>query len=344
MSDKILEIRKQDVQFTTENPFLFCAHHKDAYPKGNRELGPDASLAGRNIGMDFEGKDGWRMYHGERVPGFPVHPHRGFETVSVTLRGYVDHSDSLGAAGRYGNGDVQWMTAGAGCQHSEMFPLIHSDRENPLEFFQIWLNLPKKDKFTDPHYKMLWSEDVPDITVTDADGNESRVRIVAGSYQGQDALSPSPASWAQDKSHRVRILVIRMDPHAELVLDGVSPTITRNLYFYQGTGLTVEGTGIPPYSRVKLSGDDDVRIIAGGEKCCLLLLEGEPIPESVVQYGPFVMNTEDEIRQAFEDYRKTAFGGWPWERPDMVHDIGEMRFARFADGTEEKRGAAKPVE
>src|SRR5262245_11211246 len=81
----------------TRDPFLFCVHHDDAYPKGNPQLGPVASLAGRNIGMDFEGKDGWRMYHGEIVPGFPQHPHRGFETVTVVRRGLLDHSDSLGA-------------------------------------------------------------------------------------------------------------------------------------------------------------------------------------------------------------------------------------------------------
>ncbi len=124
-------------QWPTSDPFLFCVHHEDHYPKGNGKFGPDASLAGRDMGQDFAGKDGWRMYHGDDVPGFPGHPHRGFETVTVVQRGIVDHADSLGAAGRYGDGDVQWMTAGAGVQHSEMFPLLHEDKENPMELFQI---------------------------------------------------------------------------------------------------------------------------------------------------------------------------------------------------------------
>ncbi len=98
-------------------------------------FGPQALLAGREIGNDFVGLDGWSMYHGDVVPGFPVHPHRGFETVTIVRTGLVDHADSLGAAGRYGSGDVQWLTAGRGVQHSEMFPLFNPDRDNPLELF-----------------------------------------------------------------------------------------------------------------------------------------------------------------------------------------------------------------
>ena len=177
VNDSIIDIKDLGFQWNTNNPFLFCVHHKDAYPKGNGEMGPDPSLlAGRRIGNDFEVKDGWRMYHGQEIPGFPQHPHRGFETVTVVLEGLADHADSLGASGRYGHGDVQWMTAGAGIQHCEMFPLLNDDRDNPLELFQIWLNIPAKDKFVEPYYKMLWKEDIPIIQQKDDAGKTTEVK------------------------------------------------------------------------------------------------------------------------------------------------------------------------
>jgi redox-sensitive bicupin YhaK (pirin superfamily) len=145
----------------TVDPFLFCVHHDDAYPAGNGRFGPDAPLAGRELGADFAGIDGWRMYHGLEVPGFPQHPHRGFETVTYVRRGVIDHSDSLGAAARFGRGDTQWLTAGRGIVHSEMFPLLDDGEPNPLELFQIWVNLPAESKLADPHFSMLWARDVP---------------------------------------------------------------------------------------------------------------------------------------------------------------------------------------
>lgn len=132
MKDKqILNIEKLDFLWETDNPFLFCAHHKDAFPKGNDEQGVDSKyLSGRNIGNDFQIKDGFRMYHGDKVPGFPAHPHRGFETITIVLEGFVDHTDGNGSSGRYGNGDVQWMTAGSGLQHAEMFPLVYKEKKS----------------------------------------------------------------------------------------------------------------------------------------------------------------------------------------------------------------------
>ena len=140
------------------DPFLFCAHHDDAYPPGNDVNGPAVSLEGRDLGMDFEGIDGWRMYHGQEVPGFPNHPHRGFETVTYVRKGLIDHSDSLGAAARFGRGDVQWLTAGAGVVHSEMFPLLDPNGPNTLELFQIWLNLPAKSKMVPAYFTMFWND------------------------------------------------------------------------------------------------------------------------------------------------------------------------------------------
>jgi quercetin 2,3-dioxygenase len=139
MDNVIRQIRPLGFPWETADPFLFCVHHVDAYPAGNEQLGPAASLAGHHMGADFEGKDGWRMYHGQTVPGFPQHPHRGFETVTIVRSGFIDHSDSLGATARFGAGDAQWLTAGAGVVHGEMFPLLERAAPYPVELFQIWL-------------------------------------------------------------------------------------------------------------------------------------------------------------------------------------------------------------
>src|SRR5215212_11036738 len=170
MTDPVLQTIPLGFQWATVDPFLFCVHHLDAYPEGNEELGPKASLQGRDIGMDFAGIDGWRMYHGSVVPGFPQHPHRGFETVTVVRRGLLDHSDSMGATARYGGGDVQWLTAGGGILHAEMFPLTKTEEPNPLELFQIWLNLPRASKMVDPYFSMFWNKDIPRRSFEDGKG------------------------------------------------------------------------------------------------------------------------------------------------------------------------------
>ncbi|HYO59897.1 pirin family protein, partial [Archangium sp.] len=112
--EAIISIKSLGYPWPTQDPFVFCVHHDDQYPAGNERMGPAASLSGRDMGQDFAGKHGWNMYHGRVVPGFPQHPHRGFETVTVVRHGLLDHSDSAGAAARYGGGDVQWLTAGKG--------------------------------------------------------------------------------------------------------------------------------------------------------------------------------------------------------------------------------------
>ena len=112
MTGALLQTFPLGTQWPTIDPFLFVAHHLDDYPEGTHELAPNASLDGRTIGQDFAGVDGWNMYHGSTVPGFPQHPHRGFETITYVRTGFCDHSDSLGATARFGVGDSQWLTAG----------------------------------------------------------------------------------------------------------------------------------------------------------------------------------------------------------------------------------------
>lgn len=333
----ISNIKPLGFTWETRDPFLFCVHHLDHYPAGNDQLGPSASLAGRNLGQDFTTRDGWRMYHGEKVPGFPAHPHRGFETVTVVLDGFVDHSDSHGAAGRYGGGDVQWMTAGAGLQHAEMFPLLNRDKPNNLELFQIWLNLPKAGKFVKPHFKMLWAEEIPVYSVKDEAGKSTDVKIIAGKIGNVTAPSPAPDSWAANPDHEVGIWLIRMEAGAQWVVPQASPEINRSLYFYRGSEISVAGIPVSPYHSLELLADGQVIIKNGNSMAFMLLLQAMPINEPVVQHGPFVMNTPAEINEAIYDYRKTEFGGWPWNEYDHVHPREKGRFARFADGKEEIR-------
>jgi redox-sensitive bicupin YhaK (pirin superfamily) len=333
----ILKIRDLGFQWETNNPFLFCVHHLDDYPRGNAKMGPDASLEGRRLGNDFVLKDGWRMYHGLDIPGFPVHPHRGFETVTIVLNGLVDHSDSMGASGRYGHGDVQWMTAGAGMQHAEMFPLVHGEKENPLELFQIWLNLPGEDKFVKPYYKMLWKEDIPKQKLKDGNGKIIEVTVVAGSLNGLEAVPPAPDSWAAKAENEVAIWLISMEARSEWKLPPASGHTSRSLYFYKGSKITISGEGISSYKAIDLEASQSVSLENGPDESHFLLLQGRPIQEPVVQYGPFVMNSQAEIQQAMDDYRKTQFGGWPWSRPDQVHGHERGRFARYSNGEEELR-------
>jgi hypothetical protein len=320
----------------TFDPFLFCVHHKDDYPEGNEAMGPVPSLAGRNMGSDFGGKDGWNMYHGQVVPGFPRHPHRGFETVTVTRRGHIDHSDSLGATARYGEGDVQWMTAGRGIVHAEMFPLIERGKSNPAELFQIWINLPAVDKFAEPHFSMFWDKSVPKQAHADAAGKKTEVTIVAGSLGGLTAPAPPPRSWASKATADVAIWSLQMEPGATFTLPRATAGANRTLYFFDGASLDVAGKSVAPGHGVRLRSDVAVLLANGAERGEVLLLQGQPIGEPVVKHGPFVMNSSEEIHQAISDYRRTQFGGWPWPDADPVHPRDEGRFAVHADGREER--------
>jgi redox-sensitive bicupin YhaK (pirin superfamily) len=313
-------------------------HHVDHYPAGNDRLGPAASLAGRDLGQDFAGIDGWRMYHGSEVPGFPQHPHRGFETVTLARRGFIDHSDSLGATARFGRGDVQWMTAGAGVVHSEMFPLIDRDQPNPVELFQIWLNLPGADKAVDPYFTMLWDEEIPRLDINDNRGVKvGEVTVIAGALGELVPPPPPPNSWAARADADVAIWVIRLEASAQWEMPAAHGDDTmRVLYVFDGA-TQIEGQRVDAPTAVVLRPDRSVTIAADDGPTECLLLQGRPIGEPVEQYGPFVMNDRAGIEQAFDDYRRTGFGGWPWPSDDPVHSREARRFARHADGRVESR-------
>jgi quercetin 2,3-dioxygenase len=342
MTNPVTRVFELGFPWAMRDPFLFCAHHRDAYPAGDGTFGPATALTGRNLGQDFSGKDGWSMYHGRHVPGFPQHPHRGFETVTIVRRGLIDHSDSLGAVARFGSGDVQWLTAGAGIVHSEMFPLLDRHGPNPLELFQIWLNLPSADKLVAPHFAMLWADEIPRVRLSGQGAALAEVTVVAGRIDAnhREPPPPPPHSWAARPDTDVAIWCIRMEPGAAGVLPAAHhPAAQRTLYFHTGAGLRAGDHLQARPAGLELRADQPVTLQAGQEACDLVLLQGRPIGETVAQYGPFVMNTRAEIQEAFADYRRTQFGGWPWPADDPVHGPRPERFARHADGRVEQRGA-----
>ena len=341
----VLSTQPLGFPWPTTDPFLFCAYHDDAYPQSNGDMAVDeALLAGRQLGSDFSRKDGWSMYHGNPVPGFPGHPHRGFETVTVVRKGRIDHSDSLGATARFGDGDVQWLTAGKGIVHSEMFPLLDATAPNPLELFQIWLNLPARNKMVAPHFTMFWAEDIPRFTATDAEGRTTHVASVAGRIgpvQGAPGeggpLAPPPDSWAAQPDADLAIWTIRMAPGARWTLPAASGAGTRrSLYFFKGQSVTIADQRVAGHAVVEVRADAEVELVNGDTESEFLVLQGRPIGEPVAQYGPFVMNTQAEIAQTMQDYRRTQFGGWPWPEDAPVHGRDPARFAKHPDGREEK--------
>jgi redox-sensitive bicupin YhaK (pirin superfamily) len=332
---KILSIAKLNGPMPVRDPFIIGIYHYDKYPKANKNMGPNASLEGHNLGNDFGRDLDWRMYYGQQIPGFPHHPHRGFEIVSIITEGYADHFDSKGTNGRYGQGDVQLMSAGSGVLHGEMFPLLNEEAENPLRLFQIWLNLPAKSKMTEPDYKMLWAEDIPQLNTTDYKGNNLNIKVILGEYYGIKSINPLPHSWSNIPENHVGIALIELQPNAEFKLPAVSSTMSRFLLFYDGTStINLENYTMDSGYYADLLGDEEITIKNGNQVAKLLVMEGEPIGEPVAAHGPFVMNTEQEIQEAFAEYRRTQFGGWPWgnSESDLVNPKEAGRFASYNFG------------
>lgn len=314
--------------YPTGDPYLFCVYHKDEYPQGNGKM----EAPHRGNGSDFNPNVPYRMYHGNKIPGFPQHPHRGFETITATIEGIIDHADSAGNGGRYGQGDLQWMTAGQGIVHSEMFPLIKTDDLNPTRFFQIWLNLPARSKMVPPSFAMFWDADVPKWK--SKDGLTRATIWVGNNYLGVEKNNaPPPDSWAGDASNDVALIHLTLQPGAKFTLPKANEsTVNRSLFYIEGPSgmMVVDGKTIPSKQSLILDPTEDVVLelpedaTEAGE---FLWMQGKPIEEPVAQYGPFVMNTQQEIRQAFSDYQETQFGTWPWPREDMVFPADKGRFA-----------------
>ena len=271
-------------------------------------------------------------------PAFPQHPHRGFETVTIVRNGVIDHSDSLGATARFGRGDVQWLTAGAGIVHSEMFPLRDPAAPNPLELFQIWVNLPAADKFVPPYFSMFWREDPCRVTsIRDDAGGVTEVTVIAGALGEVRPPAPPPNSWAARADADFAIWSIRMTPGAHWTVPPARPGTTRVLYLFRGASLRVGDRDVRGKVGIQVQPNVALPLTAGADVTEILVLQGKPIGEPVVQHGPFVMNTRAEIQQAIADYQRTQFGGWPWPSDGPVHGVREGRFALHADGKVERQ-------
>jgi quercetin 2,3-dioxygenase len=231
--------------------------------------------------------------------GVGQHPHRGFETVTIVYAGEVEHRDSTGAGGVIGPGDVQWMTAGSGIVHEEFHSTNYAKAGGPFEMAQLWVNLPAKDKMAKPGYQAITDAQIPAVALPDEAGT---VRVIAGSYAGKQG----PARTFTP----MNVWDVRLEP-------GKTADLSQD-EGWTGQVVVMAGT-------VQLNGDTVVRAkqmatlstagqgitVAATEGAKLLLLAGEPIDEPVVGYGPFVMNTQEEIRQAIEDFNAGKFGSVP---------------------------------
>jgi redox-sensitive bicupin YhaK (pirin superfamily) len=214
-----------------------------------------------------------------------------------------------------------------------MFPLIKENDGNPLELFQIWLNLPPEAKMVPAHFGMLWSEDIP--TIAPAVGVS--VDVIAGRIGEATPPSPPPDSWGSHPNGELAIWLIRLEAGATWTLPTAPPDVNRMLHCFLGDEARVAGTPVTKDIGVQVRPDVPVEIRAMGGPVEFLMLQGRPIGAPVFQMGPFVMNSPEELRQAVVDYRSTQFGGWPWGRPDPVHERREGRFALHADGKVEHR-------
>jgi len=182
---------------------------------------------------------------------------------------------------------------------------------------------------------MLWNEDIPVIDHEDPSGKKTSIQIVAGELNHIHALAPTPNSWASDSQNAVGVYTVKMEANANWILPRTSSEANRSVFFYKGSDIAIEDKNISGNHRIELVADQDVEIQNGNSTAYFLILEGKPIGEPVARYGPFVMNTQEEIRQAMKDYGETQFGGWPWAETEVVHPREKGRFALHSNGVEE---------
>ncbi len=227
--------------------------------------------------------------------GVDVHPHKGFETVTIAYKGSVEHYDSSGNSGVINPGDVQWMTAGSGILHKEFHEREFSKKGGPFEMIQLWVNLPKKDKLTTPKYQSLVSSEMNKIILP---GESGEVSVIAGSFNG---VKGSASTFTE-----INMLNIRLNKNGEMTTD-IEAAHNTAILVVEGE-IEVNGKSAKLHDFVLFKNEGETITIKATEKSVLLLLSGVPINEPVAQYGPFVMNTQEELQETFREYQAGKFG------------------------------------
>jgi redox-sensitive bicupin YhaK (pirin superfamily) len=245
--------------------------------------------------LDHAGPARFEPSNSERR-GVGTHPHRGFETVTIVYEGEVEHRDSTGAGGLIGPGDVQWMTAASGLVHEEFHSKAFTQRGGNLEMVQLWVNLPARDKMGQPGYQGIVDADIPRLALPDEAG---QLRVIAGVFDGHKG--PARTHTAMD------VWDLRLKAGASATLPLVSGH-TGALVVLAGTVLLNGGTLLRDGQWAQLARDGEALQIEANNEAKLLFLGGEPIHEPIAGHGPFVMNTREEILQAFEDFESGRFG------------------------------------
>ncbi len=322
-----LRVTPIDMHWDTEDPFLFASHHEDDYPKGNRQQAPPLhEIAGRNLGRDYEQRMGFRMYHGKVVPGFPMHAHWGYETLTLAEKGLVDHHDNMGISGRFGNGDAQWICASSRYSHNEMYPLSNQEDRNPNDITQIMINLPLELKNRENAVNTVWRGDIPR-----ASGPGWSAKVLCGRFGNASASSPSPETWATE-GHGVRIIRFEMEPGSELTIDPSAESAGRNLYIISGNGVKILGTDVSVDSRVKILTSEEIKINNGDAPTVMWLLEGVPIKQKMSMFGPVCLGDLAQVRAGMDEIRKNEYHEWQWEIVDRTQPLGAERHISYPDG------------
>lgn len=223
--------------------------------------------------------------------GFPMHPHRGIETVTYMLRGGVDHRDSIGNSGSIGPGDIQWMTAGGGILHEEM-PQV---RPEGIDGFQLWVNLPARLKMSQPRYQGILASQIP---MVEAAGG-AQVRIITGTVEG---VAGPVSGIAADPAY----LDVTIPPESSF-RNHIPADHNAFAYVFEGSGSVGEDVDVEHTRLVVFGAGDYVEVVTGQSPVRFLLISGKPLNEPIARYGPFVMNTREEIEEALRDLRRGTF-------------------------------------